>query len=290
MTWNVRETGGRVLPLPSAGIPPSPRGTIIALHCSASSGRQWRALAEAAGERFQLHSPDLYGCGRAPAWPGQGAFTLADEALATLEAIDAADGPVHLVGHSYGGAVALHAALRRVERVASLTVYEPTLFHLLPLLGREGTEARAEIDALAATVADGVMSGDYRGAAARFVDYWNGDGSWDELRSEVQAEIARWVVKAPLDFRAVLHDPTPLIAYAALRCPVLVIRGEHAPAPTRLVAALLARIAPHGRSAVIGGAGHMGPITHPAETNGLVLDHIERAHHTHALHLRRAAV
>jgi pimeloyl-ACP methyl ester carboxylesterase len=267
--------------LPADGLAQPVGGTIVALHCSGGSGDQWRKLAQAAGERFAFRTPDLYGCGCAGAWSGQGAFALADEALATIAAIDETDGPVHLVGHSYGGAVALHAALRRTDRIASVALYEPTLFHLLPHLGREGSDAYAEIGAVAGSVAEGVISGDYRGAAARFVDYWSGEGSWDRLKPEVQTEIARWIVKAPLDFRALFRDPTPLIAYAALRCPLLVLRGEHAPAPTRLAGALLAQVAPLGRNAVIPGAGHMGPITHAAEVNGRILEHIQRAQQTH---------
>lgn len=255
-------------------------GTAIALHCSGSSGGQWRGLAEAGRGRFELVTPDLYGCGHAADWTGEGAFALADEALGTIAAIDRASGPVHLVGHSYGGAVALHAALRRSDRVASIAVYEPTVFHLLPWLGENGAAAHAEIKGVAAAVAEGVLSGDYRGAAGRFIDYWGGDGAWDALKPELQAEIARWIIKAPLDFRALFNDPTPIVAYAGMRCPVLVLRGAHAPDSTRLVATLLGDIAPLGRSEVIGGAGHMGPLTHAAEVNRRIVEHIEHAQRT----------
>ena len=44
------------------------------------------------------------------------AFTLGDEAARTIEVIDRSGRKVHLVGHSYGGGVALHAALARPAR------------------------------------------------------------------------------------------------------------------------------------------------------------------------------
>jgi len=47
---------------------------------------------------------------------GKHAFTLSDEAASVLSEIDAADEPVHLVGHSYGGAVALRAAIERPSK------------------------------------------------------------------------------------------------------------------------------------------------------------------------------
>ena len=101
---------------------------------------------------------------------------------------------VHLVGHSYGGGgVALHVALARPRpRIASMTLYEPSAFHLLRQIGDPGAEAYAEIKGVAWRISEGVITGDYRGAVADFVDYWNGPGSWDAMRPAVQQALMRW--------------------------------------------------------------------------------------------------
>ena len=57
------------------------------------------------------------------------------------------------------------------------------------------------------------MRGDYRRAAAAFVDYWNGSGTWDAMRPEVQNALIRWAPKGTLDFRALIEEPTPARAY-----------------------------------------------------------------------------
>jgi pimeloyl-ACP methyl ester carboxylesterase len=118
------------------------------------------------------------------------------------------------------------------------------------------------------------VRGDYRGAAAFFVDYWGGPGTWDAMRPALQNGLARWAPKAPLDFTALIEEPTPAGAYAALHVPVLVLRGEHAPAPTRLIAERLPTLLPAAHLTVVPGAGHMGPLTHAAEVNALVVGHI----------------
>ena len=107
------------------------------------------------------------------------AFTLADEAARTIELIDRSERKVHLVGHSYGGGVALHAALARPARVASLTLYEPSAFHLLKAMGERGAAAFAEISAVARATERGVATGDFRRGAIAFVDYWSGTGAWE---------------------------------------------------------------------------------------------------------------
>ena len=62
-----------------------------------------------------------------------------------------------------------------------------------------------------------------------------------------------------------------------LRFPVLIIRGEHAPAPTRLIAEKLPSLLPDARLEVIAGAGHMGPLTHAAEVSALIVRHVAAA-------------
>ena len=49
-----------------------------------------------------------------------------------------------------------------------------------------GAEPYAEITGVARHICQGVVTGDYRGAVAAFVDYWNGPGSWNALRPAVQ--------------------------------------------------------------------------------------------------------
>jgi pimeloyl-ACP methyl ester carboxylesterase len=180
------------------------------------------------------------------------------------------------VGHSYGGGVALRAAIERPDRVASLSLYEPSAFHLLPALGERGAAAFAEIQAIVRQTVTGIAIGDYRGAAAAFVDYWGGSGTWAALRPSVQRALTRWVPKAPLDFTALIYEPTPLAAYARLPAPTLILRGQHAPTPSRMIAETLSTALPTARLVVVDGAGHMGPLSHPAAVNMAITGHIAR--------------
>jgi pimeloyl-ACP methyl ester carboxylesterase len=164
--------------------------------------------------------------------------------MLTLSFIDSTDRKVHLVGHSYGGGVALHVAHERPDRIASLTLYEPSAFYLLKQLGDQGTAALAEIVAIAGETGEAVLRGDNRTAAAAFVDYWSGHGAWEALRPALQDALIRWAPKAPLDFAALIEEPIPESAYQRLCFPTLVIRGEHAPAPTRLIADSLPSLMP----------------------------------------------
>jgi pimeloyl-ACP methyl ester carboxylesterase len=255
---------------------PTIRGRVIALHCSGASGGQWRPLGAALGRGCELLTPEHFG----PEVAGStqlSRFALADEAARSVALIDASDGKVHLVGHSYGGAVALQAALARPDRIASLTVYEPAAFHLLDDLGADGAAGFIEIAAIARQVRCAVDAGDNKRAAAAFVDYWNGAGMWAKLSSQVRKDLTRWAPKAPLEFAALMDEPTTLQDIETLDFLTLVLRGELAPTPTRLIADALPGAMDCARLEVIAGAGHLGPLTHAAAVNARIAAHIAKA-------------
>jgi pimeloyl-ACP methyl ester carboxylesterase len=253
------------------------RTRVIALHCSGAGAGQWGCLRETLGSSYEVLAPEHYGCESTGPWTGRHSFTLADEAARAIELIDMSDERVHLAGHSYGGGVALHVALARPDRIASLALYEPSAFHLLRQMGGRGASARAEITGVAQRLGEAVAKGDYRAGMAGFVDYWNGPGAWNALRPDGQDALIRWAPKGPLDFHALFHEATPLYAYRALKFPVLILRGEHAPVPTRVIAESLSDQLPDSRLTVVGGAGHMGPLTHASEVSALIAGHIGAA-------------
>lgn len=94
------------------------------------------------------------------------------------------------------------------------------------------------------------------------------------LRPDLRDVLARWLPKAPLEFAALFGERAEASDYARLGSSTLIIRGEHAPRPTRLIAETLPTLLPNARLAVVAGAGHMGPLTHATEVNAIIRLHI----------------
>ena len=237
------------------------RETVLCLHSSASSGRQWDAIGAALSPAHAVLAPPLLGYDSRAPWPLERRVTLDDEAAALEPLLDTAPGPVHVIGHSYGGAVALQLALRRPDAVASLTLYEPVRFALLfGHLGLAGpghdiVRVGRGIGALAA-------GGQTHAAAAEFVDYWSGAGAWDALPRSRQDAVAARMTKVRAEFEALFADAVPASAYAALTMPVRLLRGDASPVPARAVAARLSSLLPLATLVTLRGGVHMQPVTH----------------------------
>jgi pimeloyl-ACP methyl ester carboxylesterase len=247
--------------------------TVIALHCSGASGRQWRGLAAMLSPHANVIAPDLK-AHHAGTPEGRPHISLMNEAAPVVRLIDASASPVHLVGHSYGGAVALRAALERPNHVASLTLYEPTAFSLLRSLGQAGRVLHDDIAVLASRISHAVNEGRHGEAMRSFYDYWQGKGAWSQLPSDTRLMLAARVVEIPADFNALFTDVMQLRQLRRLSIPTLLITGKNSPEPSRAVAAHIARVIPKGRNIELAGAGHMGPLTHRETVAALIAGHL----------------
>jgi pimeloyl-ACP methyl ester carboxylesterase len=245
---------------------------VILLHSSASSSAQWRSLMSQLTQQYRVIAPDLHGYGATSQWAGRGAFRLEHEAQIVCALAGRCGEPVHLVGHSFGGAVALHVARMRPDLLASLAVIEPVAFHLLR--GHD-SDALGEIEAVAAGIGRALASGDYFGGIARFVDYWSGPGAWENIAQEKRPGFAALLAKVALDFQATLNERAELADFGAMTLTTLVAQGTCSPRPTRRICELLARVLPDVQAATISGAGHMAPLTHRDAVNALLVAHLD---------------
>jgi pimeloyl-ACP methyl ester carboxylesterase len=250
---------------------------VVCLHANASTSGQWRLLVESLASDFHVLAADSYGAGRSPAWPKDREVSLSDE-VALLEPVFARAGdPFALVGHSYGAAVALIAAVARPDRIGGLALFEPTLFAVVDAASPPPNDADG-IKNIAARAGAAVDVGDTDRAAECFIDFWMGAGAWAATPDSRKPAIAAAVENVRGWAAALVHEPTPLEAFRTLDLPVLYMVGTDSPASSRGVARVLADTLPHVQVVEFDGVGHMGPITHPQIINDAISSFLRRDH------------
>ena len=251
---------------------------VLCLHSSTGTHAQWNGLADALSERWQVVAPDLHGHGRSPAWPSAMPDTLHVDANAVAQLVQPTWGLVrrgiHLVGHSYGAAVALQIALRHPQWVRSLTLYEPVAVGIIRRMAPQDPSL-AEVREIAARVAQLLDQGDPLAAARAFTTYWGGDAAWDSLGVARREAIASRMPVVPHHFDALFSATWGPQVLSRLAMPLLLIHGERTRAPARRIVELLARALPQAQHCELAGAGHLGPITHAATVVRWMATHLD---------------
>ena len=238
--------------------------TIVFLHAGASSGKQWAKTAALLEARYRILAPDLWGFGETDAFPGPAELTHDHQARLVASVIEQrCNEPVHLVGHSYGGASAVRLMIGRPQLLRSCVLIEPVLMTLLKQ-GGDDEKHFDEYHAMAQSFLDNAAAGRLDAAWACFLDYRNGPGTWNGLGDAARARFRSGTEPIAAGFRTNLSNPTSIADIEALDLPTLVLRGENTTSPDRRVAEILRDHIPRCRYQIVPGAEHMSPLTHPA--------------------------
>lgn len=247
---------------------------VVCLHSNASTSAQWRQLSDLLSDRFHVFAVDGCGAGKSPDCPPSTDATLDAEVAFLSPVLQAAGEQFHLVGHSYGAAVALQLATRYPERVLSVVLYEPTLFYLVagdnPLTSPAAGIWQASSDAAAL-----VDQGNNAAAAERFVDFWMTEGSWRQMPGKRQEMVARAVRNVGRWRDQTFAPGAPSTAFTSLQMPILLMWGDRSPESSQSVVRFLAAILPDVSSAPLAGIGHMGPVTDPERVNARIASFLD---------------
>jgi len=237
----------------------SGRPTVIALHGWGRTHVDFTGVLgpSAPGGPLAAVAPDLPGFGATPAPPTPWGSAQYAQVVARL--IDPHPGggaeaplPVVVLGHSFGGRVALVLAGTRPELVRGLVLTAaplaprpgarrrpPAAFRLVRALHRLGVVPEARLDQARRRYG----SADYRAA----------DGVMRQVLVRLLGE-----------------DYAP--ALRSLRCPVELVWGDDDPDVPLAVAEAIAALAPRARLTVCHGAGHLTPLTAATALRGAVDD------------------
>lgn len=273
------DAGGARIRVRCSGDPAAP--PVLLLHGIGRSLEDWDPQHPRLSGSFRVIAPDLAGFGRSGRAPGTATLaSLADTVVATLDALGESR-PVHVLGNSLGGAVALLVATRAPGRVASLVLADPAGF---------GTEVTPALRILGVPLLGHWLLGrlDHRAARrserALFVDPALVTDERVDLAVEIgaRAEYRQTFLEIATELGTVRGvrpgwRRTLLAQAAANPVPTLVVWGER---DLILPAAHLraaARALPHVRTHVFGRTGHMPQIERPDEFAALATAHVSAA-------------
>jgi len=238
---------------------------LLLIHAGIADSRMWEPQVNAFAKHFDVIRPDQRGFGESELLPGT--WSPVEDLLALIDAL--ALKPVHLVGCSMGGAVAIDFALDHPERVSKLVLVGSALHGAD--FGEKYTELWAETEAAdragdleALNLAELHLFLDGprrpRGYVAQplrdlFLDM-NGRSLQSDFKSSPRKDL----------------DPPAAGRLHEITAPTLVVVGDEDVPPVFDTVELLMESIPNARKEVIHDAAHLPNLEHPDDFNRRVLD------------------
>ena len=246
--------------------------TVVLVPGSCSTGAAFRPMMAAWNGRFRCVTTSLLGYGSTAERRDPKAPTIEPEIEVIEAVIRQAGAPVHLVGHSFGGSVALATALRKRVPVASLSIVEAPMAQLLHYLGEVAHYAcfRQMTDVYFAAFERGEAE-----AVAEMIDFYGGAGTFASWPPRLRAYAVETTHVNIMDWACGYAFPESVEQIAAIDIPTLVFWGDASPQAVQRANELLADHVPGSRRMTIAGAAHFMIATHAAEVASAIARHID---------------
>jgi len=237
---------------------------VVFLHAGVADSRMWRPQIRAFADQFECVAPDMRGFGESKLPPGS--WSPVADVLGLIDHLHLK--PVHLVGCSMGGGLAIDFALEHGERISKLVLVGPGIggVHFGPKyqeLFAEAEAAEKAGDRRAIVEADARLWLDGPRRPAGYVK--------DPLRKlffEMDSNFDSDFDSAPID----QIEPPAAGRLSEITAPTLVVVGDEDAPPVFDAVDLLMEKVPHARKAVIDDAAHLPNLEHPDEFNRIVLE------------------
>ena len=247
--------------------------TVILLHSTAAGNKQWTKLIEFLCEDYHLVAPNLFGYGATDAWCNEKTQSLEDQAELIRQFIPLDGRTVSIVGHSFGGSVAMMAAKLFRRHIQKLILIEPNPNYLLKEI--ENEECFNQILTLQIFIQMSTESGRWDEAAARFADFFNGKGTWNNMDTGQQNRFKDALKPNFFEWDAVMNEQTSIHDWrVGLPTNNTVLSCRQTIEPAREIVNLLRCHMTSSTFREYNEGGHMAPLTKPDLINPIIAEEL----------------
>jgi pimeloyl-ACP methyl ester carboxylesterase len=244
---------------------------LVLIHGSWGDHHNWDAVVDDLSKTFRVLTYDRRGHSRSERLKQKGnAEEDVSDLVALVEYLQLA--PAHIVGNSFGAAIALKAAAQRPDIFKTLVAHEPPLFGLIEdetFLKNSLPVLNSRIEAVIGFIAE---KKDEKAAELFVETIAMGPGSWQNLPVATRKT---FVFNAPTFYDEIM-DPGGLQMNTTnlkqFQKPALLTNGTQSPPFFLQVIEALMEALPHAERGTFAEAGHVPHMSHPAKYIQVIKD------------------
>ncbi len=242
---------------------------IVMIHSTGIGSKQWSSYFKFIDSR-PLLAIDLLGYSHSDSWNDR--IPISADLEGAEELVLSQSEPVDIIGHSYGGFIAMQIAKRHPFAVNSMLLHEPVAWG--SLFSSEKEHLKEEFNQICDlffsqkdTTCDDWLNG--------FIDFWNWPGSWNQLPEKTKIIWREQFSKVYAEVSSLCLDRTPLSHWNSIKQPTWITISSDAPEPEKEVCRLLSQTMPKAKLLKHSG-GHLSPITHFTNLRPFIKQWLER--------------
>ena len=233
--------------------------TIMMLCSTGLDSRQWKDLLPMVAGR-RIISPHYLNYPKSSSWGKEGPIDSWIDYRAAESLLLSESGEIDIIGHSYGGFVALRLAKEHPDKIRRIEIHEPTVWGCLQHTNRD--DLKNEFGEVVETFfKEGLEPEDF---LRDFVDYWNEVGAWDSMPEERKESWRDLQPKILSEVRLLCYDKTPPSYYDEINHPTLITLSKATPPHQYEACKILSSNLPNVKVIDVTG-GHMGVVTNSGE-------------------------
>ena len=241
---------------------------ILLIHATVAGNKQWRKLIEYLSPQYRILAPNLFGYGSTIKWNKKRSQTLSDQ-VDLLRSFFDQNESISIVGHSFGGSVAMMAAKKYPEKIKKLLLIEPNPFYLLE--HHSDRDSYQEALNLRDIIKSNADKETWVKAAEQFADYWNGSGTWRKMDALRRVKFAEALKPNSHEFDCVINETTTLEQWRdALPLNTHILFSEQTVNSIRKIVSIFEETMPNWIFHSYSEGTHMAPLTHPSVVNPII--------------------
>ena len=231
-------------------------GPTVLLLCSTGlDSRQWTNIFPML-EGKKVICPHYLCYSGTDKWQGVGEIDPWIDYRAVEAILLAEDSPIDIIGHSYGGFIALKLAKKYPKMIKKIALHEPIAWGCLQYTERD--DLKDEFGEVVETFfTENLGPEDF---LKDFVDYWNVQGTWDSMATKRKHKWLDLQPKILSEVRMLCYDKTPPSFYESIQHPILITLSKETP-PHQFEACKIVASSMNDVRIIEVPGGHMGVVT-----------------------------